>query len=422
MRSEPLQRTRLLLQKVTFACFVCVMALLLLEGGARVVSAVTSWRSGRPTSALAAGYAEQTPRTWSSSRPLYRKDDVLHHVFVPSQTATVTGRGRTVTLTTNAQSWVEDHDTTPTRPRGALRLFFVGDSTVQGVDQARDAMPRIVERELARRLENAPFTIDVVNAGTAGYSPLLYHLLVKTRILGYDPSHVVLCVCANDVADDAMYRRTTLFGVGGEPLAVLPNLKVNRQRYRVTPDGTVRRSFLDRTALMLADYSKFCFYVSRALRPVSDWRNLDLPTKQGPSWLADPWSESTEKNVSRSMAVLADTIRLLNTHGVRVLVTGVPHFEQYGGHGSSRMHDVLRELAKREGATYLNGFAVLEPQLAGSDISDNYFPGDPIHFNAKGNRLWAKALVDFMLDPDVAFLPDPDRSGWSARTPQWSAP
>lgn len=399
-------------KKVVFACVCCFLCLMALEGGARTVSLVTSWRSRQRAIQPASGDPCGRLKQWSSDRPLYRKHPVLHHVLTPSQTTHVTARGMEITLTTNEQSWREDRAIRRDPPEGTFRIFYVGDSTTEGVVGSEYTLPRIVERTLNDQFARTATRFEVINSGTSAYSCLLYHLLIKTCILEYNPSLVVLSIDMTDVADDTVYRRTTVFGTEGEPLAVLPNVASSRHRYRTTPEGVVERLALNRMALTLIESSSLCYYIDRVLRwpdrSANRWPTAQSGFDPGANWLAFQWSNETRRNVSRSMDMLARTIHLLKEHHVRVLLTGVPHHPQYTGVWSAQPHEILRRVAEREGVPYLNSFEALQEHIAGTEVSEFYWATDPSHLNQAGNRLWAQAHAAFLLDPLNGLLPVPE--------------
>ncbi|MCH7527227.1 MAG: hypothetical protein IID39_07305 [Planctomycetes bacterium] len=398
-------------RKVMFACICCFLGLMALEGGARTMSLITSWRSRQRAIQPASGDPSSRVKQWSSDLPLYRKHPVLHHVLTPSQTAHVTGRGIEIRVTTNKQSWREDHAIRRKPAVDTFRIFYVGDSTTGGVVEPEHSLPRIVERMLNDQFARAAIHFEVINSGTSAYSFLLYHLLIKTRILEYNPSLVVLSIDMTDVADDTLYRRTTVFDTEGEPLAVLPNVASIRHRYRITPEGVVERSAMNRMALTLIESSSLCYYIDRVLRQpdgsANRWPTAPSGFDSDANWMALQWSDETRRNVSRSMDMLTRTLRLLKKHHVRVLLTGVPHHPQYTGVWSAQPHEVLRRVAEREGVPYLNSLEALREHVAGTEASEFYWATDPTHMNQTGNRIWAQAHTSFLLDPLNDLLPAP---------------
>jgi len=153
-------------------------------------------------------------------------DPVLHHAWAPS----IKYNNRIACLTTNRQSWLEEYDVTTEKPSsGIYRIFYLGDSNVQGHVGREDRMVEIVEKELNRKYAKENVKFEVINTGTSSYSCLQYYLLVKNRILKYAPDLVVLNIDMTDVVNDAAYRYLLETDQYGEITAVNP-----KKRYIIT--------------------------------------------------------------------------------------------------------------------------------------------------------------------------------------------
>lgn len=98
--------------------------------------------------------------------------------------------------------------------RHKREIALVGDSFVESGQTAYAA-------SFAGRLNNiAAPDVFFTNWGVSSYSPLMYILLWRTRILGTHPAHVFLLLYENDVNDDAIYAGKAEFGPDGFPLKV----------------------------------------------------------------------------------------------------------------------------------------------------------------------------------------------------------
>lgn len=100
----------------------------------------------------------------------------------------------------------------PARPPREVAL--VGDSFVES-SQAPYAA------SFAGRLNaGAAPAVHFSNWGVSSYSPLIYILLWRTRILATHPAHVFLLLYENDVNDDTVYAGKAEFGPDGFPVRV----------------------------------------------------------------------------------------------------------------------------------------------------------------------------------------------------------
>lgn len=86
------------------------------------------------------------------------------------------------------------------RQPGTFRVLFLGDSFTEGYDvEAEDLFTTIIEKELHSQL-GSESNVEVINAGTGGYSTDQEYLFYKTEGYRYEPDVVVLMFYAvNDV-------------------------------------------------------------------------------------------------------------------------------------------------------------------------------------------------------------------------------
>ena len=71
---------------------------------------------------------------------------------------------------------------------------------------------------------------------------------------------------------------------------------------------------------------------------------------------------------------------------------------------STRPHREIARTVREGGAPYLDSYAALKPFVVGAD-QPTYYYRDNMHFNPRGNALWADAHVRFLLDPAHQLLP-----------------
>ncbi len=335
------------------------------------------------------------------TRRQYKMDHpVLHHVWVPSKVTIDRHRSIPYPLIINSQGWVEEYDVSLAKPANTYRVFYLGDSNVQGVVAPAQKMVEIVERELNFRYADKGVRFDVINTGTTSYSFLQYFLLLKTKLLEYAPDLVMINVDMTDVVNDAVYSKRLVRRRNGEITAIRPD---HASRYAMTPEGYSRFDAHFYLPGWVVNASDLFFLIDVCLRRCllnSDVQNED----QEANWLAIEWSDQIRANVAESMNTLSLAIRLLRRNGVKVGVTGVPHYPQYTGQWSARPHEILAEVAEREGAAYLNSYEALKAKIAGSKVGEYYWAEDPTHFNAPGNKIWAEAQLSFLLDPANGLL------------------
>jgi hypothetical protein len=262
-------------------------------------------------------------------------------------------------------------------------------------------MVRIVERRLNEALGGRP-RVEAINTGTSSWSIFQYYLLARHVLPAFAPDLVVIDVDMTDVPNDAFYRRYAQFDEIGDPVAIDPSaVDEAGHGYRLTPFGARPITRMERVSIELHRNVAIFRWMERAmarLRPRAELVNLLMPDDEPEAnWLDPEWTPQTRASVEASMDLLGKAIDLLHARGVKVLVTGVPGYDQYKGQWSLEPHRVLRETAARHGAVFLDSFQALKPAIQGTAQTAYYWDNDPTHFNVEGNALWAKAQVEAIL-------------------------
>ncbi len=361
--------------------FVVILCLIIIEGVARMVI-----------------YPKQSmPNISIIPHP------VLNHTWNPHVSGISIARGRPYRLYANKQGWVEHDDVSVKKSPSTYRIFFVGDSNVEGVVNTNNKMEDLVDKELNERFKGRGINFEVINTGTKSYSTVIYYLLIKTELLKYAPDLIVINMDMTDVPDDFYYRPLTRFDADGHPTAVLPEDTMIKKEYVLTPFGRLKLSWIDKIDLKLSEWSAFYRWVASQLVKETNpsLRYMD----RSANWLSLTWDQQIQDNVNYSMGILELIMELLKEQGVKFYITGVPHFPQYTGKYSTKPLQVLKETVELKGGLYLDSFAAMEPYIKNSRQADYYWAGDPGHFNESGNALWAAVHLKFLTYPENKLLP-----------------
>ena len=79
----------------------------------------------------------------------------------------------------------------------AERVAFIGDSVTLGYgEEERDSFAQVFEREAAEL--GRRFEVEALNFGVDGYSAPQIARLLDTRVMSFEPDHVVYAMCLND--------------------------------------------------------------------------------------------------------------------------------------------------------------------------------------------------------------------------------
>ena len=343
---------------------------------------------------------------------------LLNHVWPPNTSSLraeyANGDVPAYWMRINAQGWREDDDVQQPKPQGTIRVFYLGDSFVEGTCEEEDCLPTRVERALQPTLRRHGMKIEMVNCGTRSHSPFLYYLLFKHYVLPLQPDLAVVNVDMTDVFDDHLYGKFARYEPDGTLAACPPNAGF-RAEYVATAEGIERKPFSLRLREFITEHSRFAEiltlpvqYLGVEQRPTVDGRSgqpdPSQPLPERFAWCAAQWTTETEQRVRQSMQALRDLVRLAKANQIRVAVTGVPHLGHFRGWFSERPFHEIRAVCAAEGVPYIDSYGGIQKLLGDKSAEPIYIAGD-MHFRDEGYRLWAQVQTEALLDPRNGLLP-----------------
>lgn len=147
-------------------------------------------------------------------------------------------------------------DTTTEKAAGTYRILMLGDSFTMGKGVEDDqTFSVLLERALQVKLTacGGP-KIEVLNAGTDSYAPVLSLIHLKRELVALDPDLVIENLDASDLVQEAAYRRQAVRREDGEVVAV-PQHEPDDTLYERIRDWTSRNLFFTRALLYYANRS-----------------------------------------------------------------------------------------------------------------------------------------------------------------------
>ena len=349
-------------------------------------------------------YSQETHREWIAANPEF--PDAYTHVR-------------------NGQGWLETYDVEKAKSPNTYRIFYLGDSFTEGTCEMDQSVPSLIESGLNAPENGDDFSFEVINTGTASYSPTIYYVLARYFLLDYDPDLIVVDIDMTDDFDDWKYAQLQTVDDDGNPLAVSP-VGYFGHTFTEGGAGVVPATARERVQLFLSRYS----YIYNTLDRVKSRLGIagtgsaaaneqsDAPANtrelyQRWSWCKDEWDDVTEDNVNHTLDLLRRLATLCKEHNVKLMFTAVPHYKQYAGSDdgegkprwSSRPHVEIGKLAQEVGVPYLNSFEAMAQVVKGTAQSEFYYKND-MHFNPRGYAAWAACHLKFLTDRDNALLPD----------------
>ena len=329
-------------------------------------------------------------------------DPVYNHIWNPGTTLTIDS----CKLSVNKLSFLRGNELSPLKEQNTYRVFYVGDSFISGNCDA--AVPQILESKLRPTAEQSGISLEVINAGTPSYSPILYHLVISNKILPLHPDLVVINVDLTDVQDDRICREIATRDSSGEIVAV-PRGTEFASRFERTSYGLVERSRLDRVFYTLRRNSRLYQGLEQVIsnlegKQSNNLADVETTTVSKYPWCGHAWDDDLSQSVNLLLGQLRQTFELLRKHNVRAALVSVPHREHFTGECSVRTVEVLKELAEELKVPFLDSVERLREHFT-PDLDRYYLKGD-MHLNSDGYRAWARIHEEFLLDPKSHLLPD----------------
>jgi len=356
--------------------------------------------------ALRGGYFDKPHRYMTS-------DPVLHHRARPDLSTTVSG----TPFSTNSLG-LRDREYASPKPLGTFRILMLGDSFTEGGGLSiDDTVARRVERALGAR---GCGSYEIVNGGTASYSPILEYL--RLRQLGpiLRPDLLVLNFDMTDVHDDVIRTATAVLDSRGLPLAVASD--PIRETAVLLPPAPRWLGPVGRRLNRLALYQTF-------LRSSAGQRLLG-PVKMTPETLSaygllgdlehDPMAITRDgdfPDLARGWALteryLVGIRDLARAQHVPFVLVVYPHPHQVGPdespegrrmlgvgpglYASARPFERLEALGHREGFPVVNLLRLFRERRAEGPL----FRATDIHHTPAGARVFADGIVTGLLALDV---------------------
>ncbi len=200
------------------------------------------------------------------------------------------------------------------KPTGLFRVIWLGDDVVFSphVPEAQTAC-QLLRDHLA---ESSAVQVEVINAGTPDYCPLLSYLQLRHSLLNLEPDLVIINYDMTDVSDDHEVRWQVNSDTYGLPTACThPDLELPKPMIRGT-------SAFD--ALLLPKWGRQLlngFLAEQTSRGAGG--SIDFPRSKY-AWLAETPPPDWEEPIQQSFSPLLLLNQILSLRKIPLIVTAVP--------------------------------------------------------------------------------------------------
>lgn len=276
-------------------------------------------------------------------------------------------------------------------PDGRVRIVALGDSVTFGNDLAwEETWPALLQRALGERGQ----AVEVLNLALGGYDTMQEVATLEDLGLAFRPAHVVLGYCVNDVGVVSMSMQTPFVEDDrANPLYLSRIAQWVHARdmeraqkhalFELNREETYARAFADEVD-PLDGATEARVVALRRLVASSPSADQDLATRRiPPRWYA------SDVRIGRVAHAFARLAALAEREGFGVTVLLIPYLEDDAGIEAGL--EIVRALAEAR------GFTVVAPREAFRSeglASLRIRAEDPIHPNARGHALLARALAE----------------------------
>lgn len=268
----------------------------------------------------------------------------------------------------------------------AWRVVLIGDSFVEGIGvRYEDTFAGLAAEALA------PQGIEVLNAGVASFSPIMYRRRVRNLVeeVGLRFDHLVVFIDVGDIQDEVTYDLDPQGNVVGREQRRLREERANRVWDRpFFLRSLALRRFLDRHTLFLARlYAAVDALLARGPRRAASWtvddRTFEAYGREG---------------LGKAGAHMDALAVLLARRGIGLTVAVYPWPDHVLlGDRDSKQAAFWRAWAAEKKAGFIDYFPLFvgvgDPR---DTVRRDFIPGD-IHWNEAGHRVVARALVRHLL-------------------------
>ena len=303
-------------------------------------------------------------------------------------------------IITNSNGWLETYEIKKNKKKNIYRIFCVGDSNTEGRVNNEYKTCSLLEKKLNNKFSSLNINFEIINTGTSSYSTIIYYLLIKNYLIEYQPDMILLNIDMTDVPNDNFYRNFVVKNSEDEILAVTPQDNTKNIKYQLTPKG-YKELKINKFYNAILKKSDFFYFFDRAISRLKWWGKLNIrkdidKTYNKADWLNLNWDEEIKKNVYESTNMIKKIINLSKKNNIDLVITGVPHLQQFTGEQSIVPHEILKNIANKNDVYYFDLFKNLKNNYKKTELSNLYWEGDPTHFNKSGNKIWADLFFVYL--------------------------
>jgi hypothetical protein len=327
---------------------------------------------------------------WLSPRPAARgktglriRSDVFHHGFQPLTSVQDDWGGRTTDYRIDSLGLRDVSARQVPLHSARRRLLFIGDSFTEGIGVPYE---KTFVGLVAQALE--PKGVEVLNAGCASYSPIMYYRKVRWLLdQGLQFDELAVYIDVGDVQDEVTYFLDADGSVASDERR---RLREERENIRYALPRPLRnltvRTFLKRNTIAL-----FALYSAMEGAVKTEDRRDGL-------WTADPrlFDQFGREGLANARDHMNQLAELLGQQKIRLTVAVYPWPDQIRrGDLHSLQVSFWKQWAAEKGAGFIDLFPrFVDPGHGREVLERDYVRGD-IHWNEAGHQVVASDFLEY---------------------------
>ena len=271
-------------------------------------------------------------------------------------------------LNTNSEG-LRDREYTATKSDREYRIIGLGDSFTEGRGVCSDSTwEKFLERGLNRKIKNKKIT--VINAGIAGSDLFFEYLLLKKRLLKYNPDLVILAINSSDIEDVVIRGGIERFKKDN----AIRDKKINCQMYLYSLSYIFRHINHD---ILKKDY-------------------LLLKHKER--------KKKEKKAIKKNYSCIMKFKKLSEDKKFDLLIVFHPTSNEVI-RGKWEFNNLIKKINSDTDIQTLNllDYYLNKTNISKQNISQYYWDID-LHHKAKGYKIFAKAIENKILNLDSAYI------------------
>ncbi len=281
-----------------------------------------------------------------------------------------------VDINTNSMG-VRDKEYSLNKPNNTFRIIGLGDSVTFGaMIEEEDTFLNLLEEKLNNEHN---YSVEIINGGVSAYNSIQEFILLKNRLIKYNPDMVILNFFQND------YDTLSIVKIA--------------QSEEETSNPIIAFSDKEILALNLKDFSPFSskinyyFLVHSAFYRFMNMRIYDLFSKINPDYYVPKgylYLNGIDTIAGNKHAILS-LIDYSKKKGFQLIIVIHPNLED-----NDNNDNWIREVPKNQYSVHtLDLYPVY--RLTNQNMSNfRVLQKDTIHPNAKGNKLIASAIFEYI--------------------------